>query len=101
MVAVLLLMASPPKKPKLDKSSPEEPPLKESEPFNFRIMHSLREELDQIAAYTGTLNASELVRGWIRDEVNEYRQDRLFQHWLAQHNKVPASMKDPNQEQIA
>lgn len=48
---------------------------------NVKLSPELDRALEDIAEYEG-VNVSELIRTWIRREIQERKQTRAFQAWL-------------------
>jgi hypothetical protein len=70
----------------------------ETQSLTLRIKDSVRDDLDLVAEFKGALGATELARGWILDELNKVKADKLYQMWLERTKKKST---DPRQAQIA
>lgn len=48
---------------------------KKTEQINLRLTHRIKQQLETICKYEG-VDMAELIRGWIRDRLAEYRRAR-------------------------
>ena len=53
---------------------------KKTHQLNVRISPEMEDELEQIAGYEHA-TVPELVRGWLRKEIDRYRNSKRFEAW--------------------
>lgn len=56
-------------------------------PFCIRITPEAKEKLGNIAGFTEAVSDTDLVRGWVRQKIEDYEKDSRYQAWLVA-NKV-------------
>jgi len=74
-------MSETKKTTKMTKSASGPPP--DTQSLTLRIKDTMRDDLDLIAEYKNMLGATEMARGWIAEEIDKVKADRLYQVWLS------------------
>lgn len=64
-----------------------------TEPMSFRIMSTLRADLEDIAEYKRINDVAELCRGIIADEVAEYRNNPRYIAWIKERKKEEGQVR--------
>lgn len=59
---------------------------KKAEQINIKVTPAMKFEIETVAFYEGA-SVTELIRGWIRARISEYRRNKRFAALMAKRKK--------------